>query len=119
MNPVAQIIKVKDGEDRYHALMIWCPGCEYTDSDGHKFGGLHMLPVSGDASKRPTWDWNKDLVVVTLNPSILTKTTRDQNEFVCHSLLQEGRWQFLSDCTHELANQTVEMVPLPDWVTRV
>lgn len=31
---------------------------------------------------------------------------------VCHSFVTEGRIQFLGDCTHALANQTVD---LPDW----
>jgi hypothetical protein len=31
---------------------------------------------------------------------------------VCHSFVTDGRIQFLGDCTHELAGQTVE---LPDW----
>lgn len=31
---------------------------------------------------------------------------------VCHSFVREGRIQFLNDCTHALAGQTVD---LPDW----
>ena len=30
----------------------------------------------------------------------------------CHSFVREGRIEFLSDCTHALAGQTVE---LPDF----
>jgi len=30
----------------------------------------------------------------------------------CHSFVTDGRIQFLADCTHALANQTVD---LPDW----
>lgn len=33
----------------------------------------------------------------------------------CHSFLTGGLWQFLDDCAHALAGQTVPMVPLPDW----
>ena len=33
-------------------------------------------------------------------------------EEICHSFVIDGRIQFLSDCTHALANQTVD---LPDW----
>lgn len=118
MNPVAMIRHVVDGDDRYDHILLWCPGCEITDDDGHKHGGLHGLPVTGDGTKRPTWGWNGDLVNVTLDPSILTRTKRgeDQTEFVCHSFLRNGQWQFLGDCTHALANQTVAMLPLPDWV---
>lgn len=33
----------------------------------------------------------------------------------CHSFVQSGQWQFLTDSAHALAGQTVDMVPLPDW----
>lgn len=117
-NPVAIVRGVIAGDNRYDAIMLWCPGCQYLDDEEGVHGGLHMLPVTGDKEKRPTWDWNGDLVFVTLNPSILTRMKRDEKEFVCHSFLKYGQWQFLGDCTHSLANQTVPMVPLPDWVVR-
>lgn len=31
---------------------------------------------------------------------------------VCHSFVRDGKIEFLSDCTHRLAGQTVEM---EDW----
>jgi len=116
------IRSVDDHGDHYDAIMVWCPGCQYTDehTPGRMRGGLHMLPINGDASKRPVWQWNGDLVNVTLSPSILTRVNRgeDQQEFVCHSFLENGQWRFLGDCTHALVNQTVAMVPLPDWAVR-
>ena len=33
---------------------------------------------------------------------------------VCHSFVSDGQWQFLGDCTHALAGQTVPVVPIPD-----
>lgn len=115
-NPVAQVRHIDDQGDKYDGIMLWCPGCQYED-DGRMVGGAHMLPVSGDGNKRPTWAWNGDLVNVTLEPSILTRTSRGgQADFVCHSFLRNGQWQFLGDCTHHLANQTVPMLPLPDWL---
>jgi hypothetical protein len=118
MNPVAQIVGIDDQGDKYKAIQLWCPGCEITDPDGRKHAGLNMLPVEGDPEKRPTWQWNGDLMNVGLEPSILTKSKRGEDEFVCHSFLRNGRWQFLGDCTHALANQTVPMLPLPDWIVR-
>lgn len=118
MNPVALVRHVDDHGDSYDAIMLWCPGCEHTAEDGRKVGGLHMLPVTGDGTKRPTWSWNGDLEKVGLEPSILTRHGGDRSNFVCHSFLRAGHWQFLGDCTHALANQTVPMVPLPDWVVR-
>ena len=119
-NPVAQIRRINDQGDRYESIVLWCPGCEHDSAllYGHKVGGLHMLPISGDGKKRPTWQWNRDMVTVTLSPSILTQTTRGEEPFVCHSFLQESVWHFLEDSTHPLAGQHVPMVPLPDWVVR-
>jgi hypothetical protein len=120
VNPVAQIVSINDQGDVYKAIQLWCPGCEITDPDGHKHAGLNMLAIEGDETKRPTWQWNGDLVNVGLEPSILTRTKRgeEQVDFVCHSFLRNGMWQFLGDCTHELANQSVPMSPLPDWIVR-
>lgn len=115
---VAVIHHVTYGSDTYDAIVVWCPGCEYED-EGRKVGGLHMLPISGDASKHPVWGWNKDLKKVTLSPSILTHHSRGEGaEFRCHSFLVDGQWKFLSECSHKLANQTVPMVQLPDWVVK-
>lgn len=115
MNPVALLRRVSDNGDEYDAIVLWCPGCERIDPvDDERHGGLHMLPVSGDATKRPVWGWNLDLVNVTLTPSILTKHG-EGDEFVCHSYLTNGQWRFLSDCTHPLKDQTVPMVELPSW----
>lgn len=116
-NPVALLRGVSDQGDSYKGIFLWCPGCEYTSDDDRKVGGLHLLPVSGNTKKRPTWKWNGDLVRVTLSPSILTKINR-KIPFVCHSFLRDGQWQFLGDCTHELKNQTVDMICLPDWVVK-
>ena len=33
----------------------------------------------------------------------------------CHTFVTDGRIQFLGDCTHALAGQTVD---LPDWPVR-
>lgn len=117
-NPVALIRGVQDGDDHYKGLFLWCPGCEYPDREYGNVGGLHLLPVSGIANKRAIWHWNKDLVNVSLEPSILTKFNRGGVPFVCHSFLRNGMWEFLGDCTHPLANKTVPMLPLPDWVIR-
>ena len=36
----------------------------------------------------------------------------------CHSFIRNGHWEFLGDCAHSLAGQTVPMVPVPDWLVR-
>lgn len=130
MNPVAQLRSISDGTrgNSYQAIVLWCPGCEQPAEDGEMHGGLHMLPVTG--AGRPTWSFDGNLEAPTLSPSILTRyeharrrrvaggELEDVGLFVCHSYLRAGVWEFLGDCTHELAGQRVPAVPLPDWVVR-
>src|SRR5215207_11050953 len=109
---VALVKTIKDHDEIYQAILIWCPGCSETHEDGSLRGGLHMLPISGDSTKRPTWIWNGDLEKVLLSPSILSR----HMDIVCHSFVQNGMWEFLSDSTHKLSGQKVPMVDLPDWL---
>lgn len=110
--PVAQIHHVRDGDLVYEALMFWCPGCEHIDSDGERAGGLHMLAVNSTV-KTPSWEWDGNLEAPSLTPSI--KTENGDPEFVCHSYLKVGVFQFLDDCTHQYRGQHVPLPPLPDW----
>ena len=100
---------VDDHGDRYDALMFVCPGCAEIGGSG-----FHMLPVSGDASKRPVWTWDGNLDAPTLSPSILTSGNEPARR--CHSFLKAGVFEFLSDCAHSLAGQNVPMLDLPEWV---
>jgi hypothetical protein len=108
-NPVTQVRRVDDHGRAYEALAFVCPGCVL-------FGGtgLHMLPVRGDTADQPSWDWDGDEDAPTLSPSVLTR----YNDDVCHSFIRGGMVEFLSDCTHELAGQTVPLPPLEDWMMR-
>ncbi len=98
-------------------MLFECPGC----------GFLHGVFV--DRAGRPKWGWNGDGDRPTFTPSILVTSTRPLSEearakyragepvprsepTVCHSIVTDGRVQFLGDCTHALAGQTVD---LPDW----
>lgn len=114
-NPVALLHNVIDGDKRYPALWFWCPGCETVDEEGKRRGGLHSLPVNTDVTS-PSWAWDGDLERPTISPSILTRINWPEKEFVCHSFLRSGVFEFLSDCTHQYANQNIPIPPLPDWV---
>lgn len=101
------------------ALQFWCPGCD----DDHQ--------VMIDDGTRG-WTWNGDVNAPTFNPSVLIeclKTERDAEgrwngnwvlkngkgvEMRCHSFVRDGKIEFLPDCTHELAGQTL---PLELWYT--
>jgi hypothetical protein len=90
-----------------NTYMIFCPGCKC----GHAVNN--------------TWTFNGDLEKPTFSPSILVKGTKDITDdehaiimrgekfdpirTVCHSFVTDGKIQFLSDCTHGLAGQTVDL----------
>lgn len=93
-------------------LMFKCPGCGYS----------HVVHIDGHGWAGPTWSFNGDGDRPTFTPSVLVTSGRavdpsfvreegDPPE-VCHSFITDGRIQFLNDCDHALAGQTVD---LPDW----
>jgi hypothetical protein len=113
----AELMKCANGE---HRLLFWCPGCD----EAH--GPIVRLPDDGSPS--PLWSWNGDSDRPTLSPSIrvagTVPVTNDEADRImrgepfepiprlCHSFVTDGQIQFLSDCTHALAGQTV---PIPKW----
>lgn len=118
--PVAVLRRCKDGEAEYDQLWFACPGCASRDGD---HTGLHALPVhrlgeDRPITKRHSWQWNGDLLLPTLAPSILSRSEWAGVLFVCHSFLVAGVFQFLGDCTHKHVNQHVPIGPLPEWFLR-
>lgn len=95
-NPVARLRTFETGEQW---LYLWCPGC----------GLIHTPIVDGKGA----WTWDGNLEAPTLSPSILVSYGAGARS--CHSFVRNGQWQYLEDCTHELAGQTVDLPPLPDW----
>jgi hypothetical protein len=109
--------KFRVGKDG--TLYFWCKGCNC----------YHGVPI--DKTKPLYWDFNGDYDKPTLNPSILVKSGHyldnhqgscwctynaehpdDEASFkclLCHSFIRDGKIQYLSDCSHELAGQTVEL----------
>lgn len=73
-----------------------------------------MLPVTIDSGTRagttPNWKWNGSTDMPTLLPSILTRGIRKSGDIVCHSWINDGKVQFLDDCTHELAGKTLDLL---------
>jgi len=77
-------------------LLWYCPGCEE----------MHGVPVRGDHA----WGWNGSLESPTLTPSVLINVGRSNpTAHLCHIFMRDGKIQFLADCTHHLAGQTVNM----------
>lgn len=81
-----------------------------------------MLPVRGTGeSGRDAWELIS-LEPLHVEPSVLTRaggTPEDPRPpYVCHCFIRNGMIEFLTDCTHNLAGQTVPMVDLPEWFTK-
>ncbi len=106
------ILRVAEGG----LLLFWCPGCD----------GAHGLNIGQGPG--PRWGFNGDHARPTFTPSVLVRGTQpitdaerdailrgekiEPRPLVCHSFVTDGQIQFLGDCTHALAGQTV---PLPDF----
>jgi len=98
--------------DRGMAL-FYCEGCKRP----------HMLNVSVEGS--PKWTYNGNELSPTFTPSVLARYTHPKGftndnpapldfdgEYVtdvCHSFVTDGCIQYLSDSTHELSGQTIEL----------
>lgn len=95
-------MKFKAVENRPGEFIFQCPGCD----------SLHMtwtaLPNDLTGAK---WQFNGDVNRPTISPSLLVRWDYgpEKTKHVCHSFIKDGMIQFLSDCTHALAGQTVEI----------
>lgn len=116
MTAVAKYASNGDAPGR--RLHFWCPGCDE----------VHGIVIDAPES----WTFNGDLERPTFTPSLHVtmmkwngtveeygKWTRPTHpgvppggECTCHSFVTDGQIQFLGDCTHTLAGQTV---PIPPW----
>lgn len=108
-NPIMRVMgAVKgDGTRVGRGCWLWCPGCE----EAHR---IQVVGTDGSMPEGPCWEWDGNELSPTFNPSLLCTGAKR-----CHSFIRSGQWQFLEDCDHALAGQTVAMVPLPDWLARI
>lgn len=87
-------------------VRFYCPGCKTH----------HHIQHGSDMG--PNWGWNGSLEAPTFTPSVLvTYDGVDAGQdgappAVCHSFVTDGRIQYLGDCTHHLAGQTVDLPPV-------
>ena len=87
------------------SLDALCPACDFehgfrVDLDGH---GHYVAGV---------WSFNGDYDKPTFSPSMASNLQGQQEHHPrCHSFLVDGVWQFLGDCSHDMAGQHVPMVP--------
>jgi len=106
--------KVQDSRNNIEcqSYLFICPGCDQAH---------HIFTTTGTKlsnNKTPLWKFNGDVNKPTCTPSLSIKFTQGLElegtlkHCVCHSFIREGQIQYLNDCTHKLAGQTVA---IPDW----
>lgn len=103
----------KPTERRVRQHYYWCSGCD----------ALHGIAINPDKNSLGAgWTFTGTLECPTYSPSQLSRWEGTVNgkptKRVCHTFIRNGKAEFLSDCTHALAGQTVPLPPLPDWVVR-
>lgn len=110
-NPIVRAREVNDHGRIYMQHMYWCPGCDMPHAVAVKPG------VNGIGAG---WIFTGTLECPTYSPSQLTKYKYgpDQKQVICHTFIKAGQIQYLNDCTHAMAGQTVPLPPLPDWLIR-
>lgn len=92
-----------EGPDGTKYVEYRCPGCEsFADS----YLTRHHVPYNEVGA----WTFNRDLERPTLSPSILSNAGSISHMVpICHHFVQDGRIQYLSDCTHAMAGQTIDL----------
>lgn len=92
--------------------LYWdCPGCglqHWVNLDP----GLTRARADGTHERAPCWSWNEDFDAPTFSPRVRVTWTAGGEPQVCHMFIQDGRVQFLGDCTHALAGHTIELPEL-------
>lgn len=115
------VIKDAEGGER---LLFRCPGCKLVHGPSH------------GAGPGPRWTFNGDYDKPVFSPSLLVQWptyeppvnagnserwkrepwVQTERKHICHSFIgcngaRPGQIVFLSDCTHALAGQTVDIPP--------
>lgn len=75
---------------------------------------LLPIQIGGTRQGSENWSWNGDTEKPTLKPSILTCADWAGKPFRCHTFVNDGNVEFLNDCSHEFAGQTLELLDLEE-----
>lgn len=110
MSQLSKVLRSADDGCGGTRLIFRCPGCD----------DVHQIGIG--AGPGPRWTYNGNTERPTFSPSVLVTYPANpdadddfaewRTERRCHSFVRDGQIQFLSDCTHALAGQTVD---LPEW----
>lgn len=109
---MSKFYKVEDAVKGSPDYLFFCEGCKCD----------HGIWVNTHPNGS-NWIFNNDVDHPTVSPSILITypsfRNKDENgvgiagtEYIhtCHSFITNGMIQFLSDCTHDFKNKTVDLI---------
>lgn len=97
--------EILTGQNEETAMFVFdCPRCMFP----------HSIQIRDDQNRHPSWVWNGSLELPTFTPSLLVRGAHNQDD-ICHSFINEEKIQFLGDCTHDLAGQTVGLPDHVEW----
>lgn len=88
--------------EQYH---FFCPGCKTIHAVGKS---IHQFNSNFE---RPTF--KPSILAIWSEFTVPDDPTTPAVDKRCHSFVTEGRIQFLTDCTHELRGQTVDLPEVP------
>lgn len=91
------LLPIENSPGRY---VFYCPGCQDThviNTDPKRQWPCHTLTGTLDNP--------------TIRASVLSIGDKRSNKPHCHSFITNGKIEFLLDCTHHLAGQTVPLEP--------
>ena len=91
-----KLLKMTNQDNEFAGYLFWCPGCK----ECHSF------------DKR--WDFDGNMENPTFKPSLLVNANTPSLGKRCHLFVRKGKIEFLADCHHSLAGQTVDMNK-DDW----
>lgn len=108
---MAKVLEIKNNEGELIGYAVRCPACEADEQ-----GSMHVF-YRKMADGKPGWTFNGDFEKPTLKPSMSAVSIfgygNDQYvEHRCHCFVTDGKIQYLADCTHAMAGQTID---LPDF----
>lgn len=101
---MAKLMKVSNHPGDY---VFRCPGCD----------NLHLISDQTSLTRGAKWDFDGNLESPTFSPSYLLwwdHPVTKKREKTCHSFIKNGSIQYLNDCSHSLAGQTVALPELDE-----
>lgn len=103
MGMISKVLRLAADSNGHRQLLYWCPGCE----------GAHGVAIDAPNNQGAKWTWNNNRDKPTFSPSVHANAGHADPRFdQCHHFVVDGNIQFLGDCTHALAGQTV---PMEGW----